>query len=166
MSVPKPTQTKSALEYYLLKEPRTRIKFDIKPFWIGFNKIQNKIKLVNLEWDDTHEKSIHEIVPIGLKQNEGYSFVLSSDNNITRAMLVNEPIQMIVCVKSKEDLIDIKSALLAGFGDILSKGVNSKVEKLNFKRMNDAKTLGIKSGETDYKYYEFGIKLSKIAKKK
>ena len=164
MSTAKPSQTKSALEYYLLKEPRTRIKFDIKQFWSGYNKAQSKIKLVSLDWDETHEKSVQEIVPIALKQHDSESFVLTSDNNVTRAMLFNEPINMMVCVNSKEALETIKAGLLSAFGDMFTKGVHSKVEKLNFKRMHDAKTIGMKTDESTYKYYEFGIKLPKVAK--
>ena len=158
------TKSKSALEYYLLKDPRVRIKYDIKQFWTGYNKIQSKIILVDLDWEESLEKSIYEIVPIGLSKKESESIVLTSDNHITRAMLFGEPIKMIICVNNKEDLLTIKEALLQAFGDILTKGIHSKIEKLNFKRMGDAKANDIKTNESTYKYYDFAIKLPKMPK--
>ena len=164
-----PTQAKSAFEYLLSHDHRVKLKYDPKPFWKSFdaaNKILAKhdTKIKVLSWEKSHDKALTELVPAAISFAEGKSFVLTTDSNITRGITSGAPIKLIFAVASKEDLVWLKDAIHSTFEGVVAKGIHSKIDKLNFKRMGDAEANGIKLHGSAYKFFEFAIKLVKMPK--
>jgi len=156
---------RTALEYYLLENPRIKIKFDAKKVFEQFNKLHSTlhkegVSVKVLSWAESQEKDIDKVYKIAAHGIEDKApIVFTTDNNVTRSQLFGEEIKFCIMVNNKKELDMIKLAIL----DLFQDAIPTKTRYNSVKQLRVNKQFVDTKVET-YLAATFSFKLLKLKK--